>query len=64
MTPTTTGADRTRGPLLILTALFLVPLALAFLMYYGTGWRPGFTKTTSVTTRSPKRERGHGRSRT
>lgn len=27
--------------LALLAALFLLPLALAFWMYYGTGWRPG-----------------------
>jgi len=35
------AAARNRGPLLILLALFAVPLALAFLLHYGLGWRPG-----------------------
>jgi hypothetical protein len=41
MTPAATGAGRNRGPLLILFALFTLPLALAFVLYYGMGWRPG-----------------------
>jgi hypothetical protein len=31
---------RNRRPLFILIALFLVPLGIAFLIYYGSGWRP------------------------
>lgn len=35
------GADnRSRLRLVGLAAMFFVPLALAFLLYYGTGWRP------------------------
>lgn len=41
MTEPVPGAPRNRGPLLILLALFAVPLALAFLLHYGLGWRPG-----------------------
>lgn len=33
-------ARRNRGPLLVLTALFFLPLAVAFVLYYGLGWRP------------------------
>lgn len=41
MTRAATPPVRNRGPLLLLAALFLVPLALAFTLYYGTDWRPG-----------------------
>jgi len=41
MTEPVPGAARNRGPLLILLALFAVPLVLAFLLHYGLGWRPG-----------------------
>lgn len=41
MTEPVPPAARRRGPLLILMALFAVPLALAFLLHYGLGWRPG-----------------------
>ena len=37
------SASRNRRPLLGLLALFAAPLALAFLLYYGTGWRPSTT---------------------
>jgi len=40
MTRSTTQTPRNRGPLLLLAGLFLVPLVLAFVLYYGTGWRP------------------------
>ena len=33
-------SSRTRGQLALLVALFFVPLVLAFLMYYGSHWRP------------------------
>jgi len=32
---------RNRRTLLTIAAVFLLPLALAFVTYYGTGWRPG-----------------------
>jgi hypothetical protein len=32
--------SRARSALVLLAALFLVPLVLAFLTYYGTSWRP------------------------
>ena len=31
---------RNRRPLLLVIALFFVPLGIAFLLYYGSGWRP------------------------
>jgi hypothetical protein len=34
-------APRPRAQVWILVAVFFVPLALAFLLYYGGGWRPG-----------------------
>lgn len=34
------GARRSRLGLIGLAALFFVPLALSFLLYYGTSWRP------------------------
>ncbi|MEO8316549.1 MAG: hypothetical protein ABI645_17355 [Pseudomonadota bacterium] len=33
-------APGSRRTLIILTALFFVPLAAAFILYYGVGWRP------------------------
>ncbi len=37
----TTGSDRSgRRMLLMIAALFLVPLGAAFWLYYGGGWRP------------------------
>jgi hypothetical protein len=33
-------APNSRRTLLILAALFFVPLAAAFILYYGVGWRP------------------------
>ncbi len=41
MTGAAAPPARHRGPLLMLAALFLVPLVLAFVLYYGTTWRPG-----------------------
>src|SRR5262245_11316496 len=35
-----TPAPRARKQIWILLALFFTPLALAFLLYYGGGWRP------------------------
>ena len=37
---TPTAAPRARKQIWILIALFFAPLALAFLLYYGGGWRP------------------------
>jgi hypothetical protein len=37
----TVPAKSQRLPLLLLFALFAAPLAVAFWLYYGTGWRPG-----------------------
>ncbi|MET0282421.1 MAG: hypothetical protein ABW278_15040 [Steroidobacteraceae bacterium] len=39
-TPPALPAKRQRRTLLLLVALFFMPLAVAFLLYYGTGWRP------------------------
>jgi len=36
----TLPARRNRRPLYLLIGLFFVPLTIAFLMYYGSGWRP------------------------
>jgi hypothetical protein len=33
-------APKSRRTLLLLAALFFVPLAAAFILYYGVGWRP------------------------
>jgi cytochrome oxidase Cu insertion factor (SCO1/SenC/PrrC family) len=40
VTTTSPGARRSRLGLIGLAALFFVPLALSFLLYYGTSWRP------------------------
>lgn len=36
----TATAPRSRRTMLLLIALFLLPLAAAFILYYGFGWRP------------------------
>jgi cytochrome oxidase Cu insertion factor (SCO1/SenC/PrrC family) len=36
-----TGRPRGRRTLLLVAALFLVPLVIAFALYYGSQWRPG-----------------------
>jgi hypothetical protein len=38
--PTPLPAPRSRRPALLLLLLFLAPLAFAFWLYYGSGWRP------------------------
>ena len=43
MTTSPAGARRSRLGLIGLAALFFVPLALSFLLYYGTSWRPSGT---------------------
>jgi cytochrome oxidase Cu insertion factor (SCO1/SenC/PrrC family) len=40
MSASPTLVPRSRGQLLLLLALFFAPLLLAFLMYYGSHWRP------------------------
>jgi hypothetical protein len=40
---TTTSPWRNRRPLLLLSLLFLAPLAFSFWLYYASGWRPGGT---------------------
>lgn len=40
MTAATADARRSRLGLIGLAALFFVPLAVSFLLYYGTSWRP------------------------
>ncbi len=40
MTGAPTLMPRTRGILIVLIVLFFAPLLLAFLMYYGSQWRP------------------------
>jgi hypothetical protein len=42
-TPVTTHKLSSRGQLWLLIALFFVPLAFAFIMYYGFDWRPAGT---------------------
>jgi cytochrome oxidase Cu insertion factor (SCO1/SenC/PrrC family) len=42
-TPVTTDKPSSRGQLWLLIALFFVPLAFAFIMYYGFDWRPAGT---------------------
>ncbi len=37
---TDTGTPRSRRMLLLLVAMFFLPIAAAFVLYYGTGWRP------------------------
>ena len=39
----TATAPRSRRIMLLLIALFLLPLAAAFILYYGVGWRPSGT---------------------
>lgn len=39
--PSESNRGSSRAQLWLLAALFLVPLAIAFVMYYGAGWRPG-----------------------
>jgi hypothetical protein len=40
MNATATGARPKRGTLLLLALLFFTPLLLAFVLYYGSDWRP------------------------
>jgi hypothetical protein len=41
--PTTAAAPRSRRPFFAILGLFFLPLAVAFLMYYGSSWRPSGT---------------------
>ncbi len=49
-TPDPMAVRRGRRQFLLLAALFFVPLALAFWLYYGPGdWRPGRPVPTRAT---------------